>query len=138
MEHHVLVLNLDREGFCDVWTWNPLGRPRSHSIEQLVAHLEADAVTPDPGGNAAHERLSGVEVVFPAVPRAGYPERIGRDRRISRSVGDGVTEDVPQAQRPTLMRAAVADAEEVITDPEDADRAPADLDDPPLARSEAR
>jgi hypothetical protein len=138
MEHHVLVLNLDLEGFCDVWTWYPLGRPRSHGIEQLVAGLEADAVTPDPGGHAAHERLAGVEVVFPAVPRTGYPERIRRDRRISRSVRDGVAEYVSQAQRPALMRAAVADAEEVITDSEDADRAPADLDDPPLARGEAR
>src|SRR6476620_550305 len=67
------------------------------------------------------------------MPRTRDPQRIGRYTRVAGSIGDRIAENVAQAQRPALMRAAVADRVEVLAHPEHADRAAADGDDSALA-----
>src|ERR1019366_7860851 len=59
---------------------------------------------------------------------------VGQDPRRARRVGRRVGQQVPAAQRPALVRAAVADAIEAVTYPEHANRPAPGLDDPALAR----
>ena len=101
--------------------------------EQRAARLDRDAVAAHARLAGAHERLPGLEVVLPTVPRAGDrgwgSQRAAAVRAASATAS---SEEVPAAQRAALVRAAVADAEEAIPDAEDADRPAARLDDPPL------
>ena len=65
--------------------------------------------------------------------RSGFSE----SRAPSGRVGHRVAEQVPEAQRPALVRAAVADAVEASPTRNTPIERPPDLDDPPLAGGEA-
>ncbi len=69
------------------------------------------AVAPDAGRHrAAQERLTAVQVVLPAVPGARDAQRVAAKSQPDRvHVGHRVAKHVPEAQRPALVRTAVAD-----------------------------
>src|SRR5262249_37687310 len=83
-----------------------------------------------------HERLPRLQLVLPAVPRAGDQARLLVEPGRARGVGDRPRGQAAQAQRAALVRAAVADRVEALADAEHPDRARARLDDAPLAVAE--
>src|SRR6185312_4206220 len=128
IDDNVILLDVDRERLGDVGAGLASG--------QVRAGLDVDVVAPDAGLAGAQERLPGGEVVLPAVPRAGQQRRLGVELEVAGPARPRPRRDPPLAQRPALVRAAVADPVEAVPDAEDADRSPADGDDPPVARLE--
>src|ERR1039458_7934124 len=136
LEHHVVVLYMHLERLCHVGTGTQLGLPGLDLGQALSARLEGHAVAAHARLGRPHERLPGLQVVLPAVPGTRDPQGVGQDPRRARRVGRRVGQQVPAAQRPALVRAAVADAVEAVTYPEHANRPAPGLDDPALARGE--
>src|SRR5919201_4669193 len=121
IDDNVVLLDVDRERLGDVGAGDALAALDGH-----VVALDARLAGP-------HERLPGGEVVLPAMPRAGQQRRLGLHAELARAARQRPRRDSPSAQRPALMRAAVADPVEAIADAEDADRPAADRDDAPVA-----
>src|SRR6185312_2928265 len=128
IDDNVILLDVDRERLGDVGAGFASG--------QVCAGLDVDVIALDAGLARAQERLARGEVVLPAVPRAGQQRRLGVELEVARAARPRPRRDPPLAQRPTLVRAAVANAVEAIPDPEDADRPAAHGDDPPASRLE--
>src|SRR5919198_4674777 len=124
IDDNVVLLDVDRERLGDVWTWDAL------------AALDGNVVALDAGLARPHERLAGGEVVLPPVPWAGEQRRLRLHLELARAARQRPRRDAAPAQRPALMRAAVADPVEAIADAKDTDRPPTDRDDAAIARLE--
>src|SRR6476661_349711 len=113
IDDNAVLLDVDRERLGDVGTGLAAG--------QLRAGLDVDVVALDAGLAGTQERLAGREVVLPTVPRTGQQRRLGVELEVARPARPDPRRDPPLAQRPTLVRAAVADPVEPVADAEDAD-----------------
>src|SRR5690242_11082337 len=106
IDDNVVLLDVDREGLGDVGPGLAPG--------QVRARLDVDVVALDAGLARAQERLPRGEVVLPAVPRAGQQRRVGVELEVTRAARPRPRRDPPLAQRPALVRAAVADPVEPV------------------------
>src|SRR3954447_3424109 len=122
IDDNVVLLDVDRERLRDVGTGLASG--------QVRAGLDVDLVALDPRLARAQERLARGEVVLPAVPRAGQQRRLRVELEVAGPARARPRRDPSLAQRPTLVRAAVADPVEPVAHAEHADRPTADRDDP--------
>src|SRR6188472_3000134 len=104
IDDNVVLLDVDRERLGDVGAGLASG--------QVRAGLDVDVVALDAGLARPQERLARGEVVLPAVPRAGQQRRLGVELEVARAARPRPRRDPPLAQRPTLVRAAIADAVE--------------------------
>src|SRR6188472_215269 len=126
VDDNVVLLDVDRERLGDIRA--------GHTPAPLDGHVIAlDARLTGP-----EERLTGGQIVLPAVPGAGEQRGLGLHRELARTVRQRPRRDAALAERAALMRAAVAYPVEAVADTEDADRPPADGDDPPIAGPELR
>src|SRR5262249_4479578 len=135
LEDDVVAFGGDAIGLGDVWALDPLGGDRFLlGVEQSRPGLDADleAARPQPPG--IRPGLPRPQVELPAVPLAC--DDLAR-AAVLKLAGPGRFERAPQlalAQRPALVRAAVAQREELPIHVEDADGNPRHIDDLPLAR----
>src|SRR5512132_1924589 len=125
IDDNVVLLDVDRERLGDVGA--------GLAPRQLGAGLDVDVVALDARLARAQERLARLQVVLPAVPRAGQQRRLGVELEVAGAARPRPRGDAPLAQRPALVRAAVPDPVEAVADAEDADRPAADGDDAPVA-----
>src|SRR5690242_11471525 len=108
IDDNVVLLDLDFERLGDVGAGDALAARRGRLAEG-VALLDGHVVALDARLTGTQERLAGGQVVLPAVPRAGQQRDLGLHAEVAGPAGDGPRRDPALAERPALVRAAVAD-----------------------------
>src|SRR4051794_22990010 len=130
VEDHVVVVDEDRKRLGD-----ELYLPVLRLLRERGTRLDRDGV-------GARGRISGrpglarARVVLPRVPRADDERGRVDDLDRARLGRRDPRHDEAFAERPALVRAAVADGVEVVAEAEDADLAAADAQNPPRPRLE--
>src|SRR5258708_7635431 len=110
LDDQVVVLDQHRKAFGDVGPLDPLGLPfLLDGSPGNGRHL----IGSDPGPHRVDPRLPGPNVEFPSVPRAAQDLArpavavIARDRTLEEA------RQAPRAERAALVRAAIAQGEEL-------------------------
>src|SRR6266496_2730265 len=110
VDHHVGVLDVHQVRLGDVGTGSP-----------AALGLDRHVVRADRRLTGAEEGLAGLEVVLPAVPRAGDERLVAVHRVLTGTGGGDPRLRAAPAQRAALVGAVVVDRVEAVADTEDPD-----------------
>src|SRR6266550_851653 len=129
LHDEVPPLGRDRVGLGDVGAGDPPRERRVVGRGEGLARFHAHRVAPHAQTLGLAPRLPGADVELPAVPGAGQDLAWTVVLDLARHARPRQPPGLALAQRAALVRAAVAQGEVLPAQVEDADRAPAHLDD---------
>src|SRR5688500_4431162 len=102
VDHHVVVLDADREGLGDVRT-----------LDQGAARLDRDGEVANAGAMGLAPGFAGAQVVFPAVPGAADDLAVARVAVLAGPRGLDQPYELALAQTGALVRATIEQGEEL-------------------------